>query len=80
MLRLLLACCAAAAALAQDDRDASRPSFIGSIIAPTVASRIDEFMAYPHEAISFSLPAVELGFLHLGPGSTGGIQDWLYGQ
>jgi hypothetical protein len=57
------------------------PSFVSQVIAPSLNASIGTFMAYPHNALSFSLPAVDLGFLELsGEASTAGIQDWLYGQ
>ena len=56
-------------------------SFVSQVVAPSLNASIGTFMAYPHNALSFSLPAVDLGFLELsGEGSTAGIQDWLYGQ
>eukprot|EP01043_Picozoa_sp_COSAG02_P041757 COSAG02_NODE_3490_length_6660_cov_5.207285_3_plen_100_part_00 len=60
---------------------AGSPSFVSQVVAPSLNASIDTFMAYPHNALSFSLPAADLGFLELsGEGSTAGIQDWLYGQ
>ena len=57
------------------------PSFVSQVVAPSLNASIGSFMAYPHSALSFSLPAVDLGFLDLrGDSSTASIQDWLYGQ
>jgi hypothetical protein len=75
LLLASLACCVTVA------RAPGRPSFIAQVAAPGLHELTREFMAYPHDALSFTLPAVELGFLELsGEGSTAAIQDWLYGQ
>ena len=57
------------------------PSFVSQVVAPSLNASIGTFMVHPHNALSFSLPAVDLGFLDLrGDNSTASIQDWLYGQ
>lgn len=60
---------------------ARSPSFVSQVVAPSLNASIGTFMENPHNVLSFSLPAAELGFLELnGEGSTAGIQDWLYSQ
>ena len=57
------------------------PSFVSQVVGPSLNASIGTFMTHPHNALSFSLPAVDLGFLELSEGdSTASIQDWLYGQ
>ena len=78
---MLLAAAAAAAALGgagAQQQDAERRSYVATVAGPNIHARIQTFMSFPQETISFSLPMSSLGFLDLG--SDAAVQEWLYNQ
>ena len=60
---MLLAAAAAAAALGgagAQQQDARRRSYVATVAGPNIHARIQTFMSFPQETISFSLPMSSL--------------------